>query len=126
MEYDVVLCMLVAFSSLAGLAMILTRVRPLPRGWMVVYSLLSALSVYGWIGRQTPVIYTAGVAWFFLALLPALIGRFYQRCFMQQRYAAARRLAEVLRFLHPADGFLELPHIVLAFELAQRGDLTAG
>jgi rhomboid protease GluP len=48
-----------------------------------------------------------------------LIGRLYQRLFMQQRFAAARRLAEVLYWLHPADGCRELPEIIRAYELAQ-------
>ena len=45
MDYEIVICLLVGFSSLAGLAVILTRVRPLPRGWIVVYSAVLALAV---------------------------------------------------------------------------------
>jgi rhomboid protease GluP len=44
---------------------------------------------------------------------------------MQQDYAAARRLARIISWLHPADGFRELPKIVHAFELAQQGELAA-
>jgi rhomboid protease GluP len=119
MDYEIVLCLLVGFSSLAGLAVIFTRVRPLPRGWIIVYSALLTLCIIGWARQQGAIIFTAAGVWFALALLPALIGRLYQRCFMQQRFTAARRLAEVLRWLHPADGFWELPQIVRAYELAQ-------
>jgi rhomboid protease GluP len=125
MDYDTVLCVLVVFSSLAGLIAIITRVRPVPPGWVAVYSALLLLSVVGWVGRQAAINYTAAAASFVLVLLPSLIGRLYQRRFMQQRFTAARRLTEVLRWLHPADGCWQLPEIMRAFELAQRDDLTA-
>jgi rhomboid protease GluP len=63
--------------------------------------------------------------WLLLVVLPALIVRLYNRRLMQQQYAAARRLARILCCLHPADGLRELPKIVHALELAQRGELTA-
>ena len=125
MDYEIILCLLVGFSSLAGLAVILTRVRPLPRGWIVVYSAILALAICGWIERPGVVVYAAAGAWFVLVLLPSLIGRLYQRRFMQKRFASARRLSEILRWLHPADGCWQLPRIIRAYELAERDDLTA-
>jgi rhomboid protease GluP len=124
MDYVIILCMLVALSSATGLVVILTRVRPMPRGWIVVYSALLSLSVFGWAGRRTAVVYVAAAAWLALVLLPAVVGRLYRQQFMQQRYAAARRWAEFLRWLHPADGLWELPQIIRAYELAQSDRLS--
>ena len=102
-----------------------TRVRFTTPGWMVVYLAILLLSLAGWRWEQPAIINAAAVLWFLLILLPGLITRPFNRFIIQQRYAAARRLARILSWLHPADGCRDLPKIVHALELAQHGDLTA-
>ncbi|MHB8900682.1 MAG: hypothetical protein ACYC6Y_18175 [Thermoguttaceae bacterium] len=38
-----------------------------------------------------------------------MIGKAYNRRFMQQDYVGARKLAQIIRCLHPADGWIEVP-----------------
>ena len=63
--------------------------------------------------------------WLLFVLAPGLISRLHFRSFLQQNFAAARRFARIISFLHPADGWLEQPRIAAAMELAQRGDFDA-
>ncbi len=70
-------------------------------------------------------IYTSAAMWLLLVLLPGLIGRrCMQRC-LQQQYAAAYRLAQIIRWLHPADGWRTQPDLIHALDLAQRRELAA-
>ena len=94
-------------------------------GWMVLYLAVLLLCCAGWLLKQPAIIDAAAAVWFLLILLPGLIARPYNRRMMQQKYAAARRVARILSWLHPADGCRELPEIVHALELAQQGELAA-
>jgi rhomboid protease GluP len=125
MDYDIVIFWLVLFSCLTGLVMTWLRLRLTAPGWLILYAAILLLSISGWWWEQPAIVHAAAVMWLLLVVLPALIVRLYNRRLMQQQYAAARRLARILCCLHPADGLRELPKIVHALELAQRGELTA-
>lgn len=56
---------------------------------------------------------------------PALLSRLYFRCVLQQRFEAATRLARLIGWLHPADGWREQPELLHALHLAHQGDFTA-
>ena len=126
MDYDIVIFWLVFFSCLTGLVMTWLRLRLTAPGWLILYAaILLVCSTAGWWWEKPAIVHAAAVMWLLLVVLPALIGRLYYRRLMQQEYAAAGRLARILCCLHPADGLRELPKIVHALELAQRGELTA-
>jgi rhomboid protease GluP len=125
MDYDIVIFWIVCPFCLFGLAAMCMRRRFDATGWIVPYVAILLLSVTGWWRQQPVLIYTAGAIWALLVLLPLLIGNLCNRRFMQQRYTAARRLAQIVGWLHPADGFREQPRVIHALELAQRGDITA-
>ena len=125
MDYDIVLFWIVCPFCLFGLAAMWTRRRFEATGWIVPYVAILLLSVTGWWRQQPALIYTGAAIWALLVLLPLLISNLCNRRFMQQRYAAARRLAQIVGWLHPADGFREQPKVIHALELAQRGDVTA-
>ncbi len=125
MDHSIVTFWLVVSLCLVGMTRTWTRVRLTGRGWLVVYLAILLLSVTGWLLEQAAIIYVAAGLWFLLVLLPGLIGKLYARRFMQQDYAATRRLAQIIRCLHPADGWIEMPEIIHALELAQKGDVTA-
>jgi rhomboid protease GluP len=120
-----VLFWLVSLSSLLGLGMTWMRLRFTAPGWLLIYLATFLLSLAGWLWQQPATIYAAAAIWLLLILLPALVGRLYNRRVMQQRYAAARRLARIIGWLHPADGFRELRAVTHALALAQQGELTA-
>ena len=58
--------------------------------------------------------YVGGGALAVLVVIPLFGYRFLVRLVLQQRYGAAWRLASALRWLHPADGWRELPQILRA------------
>lgn len=55
--------------------------------------------------------------------IPALGMRQVTAWVDQERYQAAHRLAQVLRWLHPADGWRDYPTLLKAMALAQQGDM---
>jgi rhomboid protease GluP len=125
MDYTLVLFWLVSLSCLAGLVVTWMRMRFTVPGWMAVYLAVFLLSLAGWLSKQPAITNAAAAIWFVLILLPGLIVKVYNQRILQQKYAAACRLARIISWLHPADGCRELPAIVHALDLAQQGQLAA-
>ena len=125
MDYDIVLFWWVCLSCLLLLAVAWTRGRFAARGWVAVYLAILLVAVSGWWWEQPGPIDTAAAILFLFVLLPAWIAKLCQRRFLQQQYPAARRLAQIAAWLHPADGWREQPKIIRALELAKQGDLAA-
>lgn len=65
----------------------------------------------------------SGSLWAILILLPLMGMRMVNQLFYQERYGQASKLAGILRWLHPADGWLEQPVLLKALEMGQRGDM---
>lgn len=101
------------------------RVHSAGPGWLAVFLVILTLSITGWLLEQRVLIYIAGGMWLVFVLLPGLLARFYQRRMLEQRYSAARRLARIISWLHPIDGWRQQPEIIHAIELAQRGEKPA-
>lgn len=125
MDFDFILFWVLGTFCLTGLVVTWKRMRLACPGWLVLYLAILLLLVAGWWWAQPVILYVATGIWLCLVLLPAGIGARFHRCFLRQEYAAAGRLARIVRCLHPADGWRELPEIVQALALAQQGDLTA-
>ena len=125
MDSDIVVFWLVCSLCLAGLAATWARMRFTAPGWLVLLLAILLLSVAGWLWSQPAIIYTAAAIWLGLVLLPGLIGRLCQQRLMQQQYSAARRLARIISWLHPADGWREQPKLLGALELAHQGEFAA-
>src|ERR1700730_18967564 len=125
MDSEVVIFWVLCFTCLTGLVMALTRVRSAGPGWVVVFVLILVVSVTGWLLEQRALIYIALGMWLLLVLLPGVLGRFYQRRMLEQRYPAVRRLVRIMSWLHPADGWRQQPEVIHALEMAQRGETAA-
>jgi rhomboid family protein len=125
MDYDLFIFWFLCFSCLAGLVAALTRVRSAGSGWVVLFLVILAVAVTGWLLDQGALIYIAAGMWLLFVLLPGLLARVYQRRVLEQRFPAARRLATILSWLHPVDGLRQQPQIIRALELAQRGETAA-
>ncbi|MGD1083367.1 MAG: rhomboid family intramembrane serine protease [Verrucomicrobiota bacterium] len=125
MDNDIVIFWVVFFIALSGVVVGLARVRSVGAGWVVVSLAILLLAGFGQLGRQKACIYLAAALWLLLVLVPGLLGRSYHRHLLRQQYPAARRLARIVSWLHPADGWGEMPQIVHALDLAQRGQAPA-
>src|SRR3954451_6791214 len=109
MEADVLIFWIVCFSSLAGLGVTLTKVRIVGYGWVVVFLLVLALSLAGWLREQKGLIYAGAAMWLLLIILPGLLSRLYYRRLLEQHYSKARGIARIIGWLHPADGWPQQP-----------------
>jgi len=123
MDSDIVIFWCVLFYALAGIVITLRRARGGARGWLVLYLAILLVDVVGKLENRSAYIYAAAAIWLFFVLLPGLIGKLYQRRFLQQQYAVAFRLARMVSWLHPADGWRQQPQIIHALDLAQRGEM---
>ena len=124
MDFDTILFWFVCVSCVCALLRALTHLRALGGGWIVVYLLILAVMGAGERWNFKRATYAGGILWTVLVLVPALLARLYIRCFLQQRYHAARKLAQIVSWLHPAGGWRQQPEILRALELAQAGDIA--
>ncbi|MEO8607250.1 MAG: rhomboid family intramembrane serine protease [Chloroflexota bacterium] len=62
------------------------------------------------------------IAWVIFLVIPAQGRRLVEVLVARGRYAQAIRLAKVIRILHPADGYIELPDIVQSQAFERKGD----
>ena len=112
------------YLSLAAFSSLVLFVRALRRrawGWAFATGIVLVVAGVGELFFSSSAGYVAGGIWLGLVAIPSLgyglIGRLGNR----QRYAAAARLAGILRFLHPMDGWWDRPRILRALALAQAG-----
>jgi rhomboid protease GluP len=124
METDLVIFWFVCLACLSGLVVLVKRHRSGVRGWMALYGTILLLAFLGKFLDKSVFIYGAGSMWLLFIMLPGFLSKFYYRCFLQQRYRLARYVARLIGVLHPADGWLQIPHVLRALEVAQRGDVT--
>jgi rhomboid protease GluP len=122
-DLNYVLMWIVGISAGAGMLSILWRFRGRQWGWLVVCALTLLTLGVGLLRFPERAGYAAAVAWATLFLVPLWGQRWLQRLAVRQRYRTARRLARVLAWLHPADGWREQPDFLEVLEELQRGNL---
>ncbi|AFY76618.1 putative membrane protein [Pleurocapsa sp. PCC 7327] len=93
------------------------------RGWIVVSSIILAIALLISSFNSNLAALIGGILWIIFLLIPSIGFSQVNQLTHQHRYREARQLASYLRWLHPADGWQERPKLLLALELAQRGDL---
>ena len=125
MDLSDLLAWIVGFSCLGLIAQFLWIDRGSGRGWFGVGVGVLLLTLGGVWLRWRWLTWVGEGAWVLLVLVPAILFVIYHRCQAQQRFAAARRVGLVIRVFHPADGWREVPELMRAMELAQRGEQTA-
>ena len=118
MDQNSVYLPLAAFSSLL---LFVRALRGRAWGWAMATGLVLVVAGAGLLFFPTTAGYFAGAIWLLLVALPSMGHGLVGRLSNHQRYAAAARLAAVLRFLHPGDGWWERPRILRALALAQAG-----
>jgi len=106
------------------LLMLVQAVRARRRGWTVVFALVLAVVGALVVWARGAAGYVGGGAWLVLVLVPLVGYRMMFRLAIRARYREARRLAALLRWLHPADGWRELPFLLRALESGQRSAIA--
>ncbi len=90
-------------------------------GWIVVGAAILLIGGAAEIFIPLHAGVLVGTLWTVFIVLPSLIIRAVLRQALGQRYARAERLARVVCWLHPADGWRETPALYHALSLAQEG-----
>ncbi len=129
MNLDRTLFWLAILSGAALLARTLPTLRAQRRGagWVVVGAAILLAGGLAEILLPTHAGALVGTLWAVFLVLPSLLVRAILRHALGQRYQQAGRLAGLVRWLHPADGWRETPELYRALAMAQAGhrDLAA-
>lgn len=94
-------------------------------GWVIVASTVLTVTILLLSFAPKWAILVGGSLWFVLLFLPSLLTIAIERLVYQQSYANARKLAKVLRFLHPVDRAVSYPEMLRSLEMAQIGNMIA-
>ncbi len=119
MPLNFFLIQLVLFTS----GFLLVQAARLPRGWQIVTVILLTVLGVSWAIAPNWAGVISGLVWLVLFLLPSMGATRVNRLVSQERYRAARQLAIVVKWLHPADGMVEYPRLLRGLELGQQGRL---
>ncbi len=94
------------------------------RGWVIVT--LFIVAVTGGMLYLAPNIagLIGGSLWMILVLLPLNGMKKASQLISVGRYGEASKLMKRLRWLHPADGWIEQPELLRALEMGQRGNMA--
>lgn len=95
----------------------------LNRGWRMASVAVLLVTGGAWLFFPGSAGFIGGGAWLALLLVPALGARKVVDLAQRQNFGSARRLAQLLAFLHPTDGIPEQARLLRAIELAQRGQI---
>ncbi len=90
-------------------------------GWLLVSLLVLLVCLVGWFLIPESVGYVAGTLAFLFIALPTRFHNAAARASSHFLYRRARRLFTLAALLHPLDGWLEIPRLFEAFELAHVG-----
>jgi rhomboid protease GluP len=113
---------------MVGIGMVLSFVRQRRaayaegRGWLAVYALVFAVAVVSYLAVPAVAGYVGAALWALLVGIPVFGSRRLGRLTGTQQYGRARRLSQVLGFLHPLDGWPQHSDLYRALEAAQEGD----
>ncbi len=120
MEINGILGILSGTTAFMGLLRAL-RVGGNNKGWVVASAVvLGQLLLTAWV-RPAWAGYVGAILCLLLIVLPSLGLMWLDRLSMRQQYRRAQLLSSLLRYLHPADGWSQLPRLFEALALAKDG-----
>jgi rhomboid protease GluP len=91
------------------------------RGWIIVSGFI--LVIIAVLSYLTPSLggLIGGCLWGILVILPSIGHKKVNQLIDQQRFGQASRVASLISWLHPLDGWREQPKLLYALDLGQRG-----
>lgn len=124
MDNDILVFWFVILTCASGLIASFRRARVTGKGWIGIQVAILFVVVASALFHIPALIYVALAMWLFFVLLPGLIGKSFRRHILKQDYAAAHRLARIISWLHPMDGWPQQPELIRALDLAKRGEIA--
>ncbi|MFL6520121.1 MAG: rhomboid family intramembrane serine protease [Chthoniobacterales bacterium] len=119
-----ILLFIACLSPLVMLAQTLRR-GGLYRPWRLASFAVLLVTGAAWLVNPNTAGFVGGGAWVALLLLPSVGLRKVSELASQQRYAAARRLSQPLRLLHPSAALRLQEELFRGLELARGGNFSA-
>ncbi|MEM9540131.1 MAG: rhomboid family intramembrane serine protease [Cyanobacteria bacterium P01_E01_bin.42] len=95
------------------------------RGWSMVSGGILIITGALFYLASDLAAWVGGSLWLLFLIIPALGCARVNQLIYQERYRGARRWANCLRWLHPADGWFEQPFILKTLEMGQQGQIAA-
>jgi len=90
-------------------------------GWIVVSGFtLTVTAILSYFAPNIAGLVGGGL-WAVLMVTPAIAIRNVNQLLTQQKFKQARRVATIVRLLHPVDGWKEQPELIKALKMAQEG-----
>ena len=102
------------------------RVAKMNRGWRTASIAVLIVTAGAWLAFPNWAGFIGGGAWFALLLLPIILSREIATLSLRERFASARRLADLLVVFHPARDARRQEQFLRAMETARRGDMPRG
>jgi rhomboid protease GluP len=124
MNLEQILFWIVCLSCLSGLVPLAKRGCRAGRGAFLLFLMILLVSIAGRLWDKVLLLYAGFGMWLLFVLCPGLLSRVYFRLLLQQRYAAAYRLARLISWLHPSGGWRQQPEIIRALVLAEGGEVS--
>jgi rhomboid protease GluP len=118
MTLDLIVIQIVAISCIA----ILIRSTK-NQGWSLVAAGILGLLTFGIVTKAPWTAWVCGSLWFVGVLLPVQGMAQIARLRSQEKYHQAQWIAQVVRILHPGDGWWSYPKTLKALELSKQGHL---
>lgn len=120
MNIEIVILQIVAISCIA----ILLRSRK-NLGWSLVAAGILGVIAIGWSLKARWTVWLAAGLWTVGIGFPILCMRQIVKLVAQEKYHQARRIANIVRILHPGDGWWIYPKVLKAQGFGQSGDLKS-
>lgn len=125
MDLNSVLMWIVGFYAGLAFVVLAARFRGRYRGWLFVQALVLGSLLGAWWIVPERAGWMAAAVWVPLVAAPMALSRWLGRLLVHRRYAAAHRVAVVMSWLHPADGWREYPECVRILGEILGGDFEA-
>jgi len=122
MDLNTILRFLVTISCLSLILRVLMSRRNW--GWLGVASSILGIMVTAFVFFPEQSGIVGGILWLTFVLIPILGLRQVNHFVYQESFHKARRLASILSWLHPGDGWRDQPQFLYTLELIKKGDLA--
>ena len=119
MSIEIVILQIVTISCTA----ILLRSKK-NQGWSFVAASILIIMAIGWGLKAQWTVGLVSLLWTIGIALPIFLMSQIAKLRSQEKYSPARRIANVVRFLHPGDGWWNYPQTLQALALAHQGNLN--
>ena len=124
MDINYLLIWMICIASIISLGRVIFLWGANNRGWIMVCCLILGLTLGISSLNTTAAVFIGGLLWGVLWFIPMMGFSYVKKLVYQERYQEAHKVASYLRWLHPADGWIEQTELLLALEMGHNGKVA--